>query len=100
MNSVTCPKCGIECSKLFNFVCRDCFFETFKLIELPLILHVSICSNCGAYFHKSRWENIGKVEYVLRSAVENVLLIHIEAKDVKGISRTQRDYALCIHSEG
>ena len=83
MNSVTCPKCGIECSKLFNFVCRDCFFETFKLIELPLILHVSICSNCGAYFHKSRWENIGKIEYVLRSVVENVLLIHIEAKDVK-----------------
>jgi len=83
MNSVTCPKCGIECSKLFNFVCRDCFFETFKLIELPLILHVSICSNCGAYFHKSRWENIGNIEYVLRSAVENVLLIHIEAKDVQ-----------------
>src|ERR1035437_416223 len=80
MNSVTCPKCGIECSKLFNFVCRDCFFETFKLIELPLILHVSICSNCGAYFHKSRWENIGKIEDVLRSVVENVLLIHTEVR--------------------
>jgi len=83
MHPVTCPKCGIECSTLFNFVCRDCFFETFKLIELPLILHVSICSNCGAHFHKSRWENIGNIECVLLSAVENVLLIHTEAKDVK-----------------
>jgi len=83
MNFVTCPKCGIESNKFFNLVCRDCFFETFKLIELPLILHVSICSNCGAYFHKGRWENIGNLEYVLVSAVENVLQIHIEAKDVK-----------------
>lgn len=83
MNSVTCPKCGIECSKLFDFVCRDCFFETLKLIELPRILHVSICSNCGAYFHKSKWENIGNIEYVLLNAVENILLLHIEAKDVK-----------------
>lgn len=83
MNSITCPKCGKECDKLFDSVCRDCFFETFKPIELPLVLHVRICSSCGAYFHRSRWENIGNVEEVVLKAVENALFIHDEAGDVE-----------------
>jgi len=83
MNSITCPKCGKECDKLFDSVCRDCFFETFKLIELPLVLHVKICSSCGAYFHRSRWEDIGNVEEVVLKAVENALFIHNEAGDVE-----------------
>jgi nonsense-mediated mRNA decay protein 3 len=83
MNSITCPKCGTECDKLFDSVCRNCFFETFKLIELPLVLHVRICSSCGAYFHRSRWENIGNLEEVVLKAVENALYIHSEAGDVE-----------------
>jgi nonsense-mediated mRNA decay protein 3 len=83
MNSITCPKCGTECDKLFDSVCKDCFFETFKLIELPLVLHVKICSSCGAYFHRSRWENIGSLEEVVLKAVENALFIHSEAGDVE-----------------
>jgi nonsense-mediated mRNA decay protein 3 len=83
MNSIKCPRCGRECEKIFNSVCRDCFFETFKLIELPLVLHVKICSNCGAYFHRSRWEDTGSVENVVLKAVENSLFIHSEAGDVE-----------------
>jgi nonsense-mediated mRNA decay protein 3 len=83
MNSITCPKCGLESDKLFDSVCRDCFFESFKLIELPLVLHVRICSNCGAYFHRSRWEDIGRLEEVVLKAVENALFIHNEAGDVE-----------------
>lgn len=83
MNSITCPKCGTECDKLFDSVCRDCFFEGFKLIELPLVLHVRICSSCGAYFHRSRWENVGNLEEVVLKAVENALFIHSEAGDVE-----------------
>jgi nonsense-mediated mRNA decay protein 3 len=83
MNSVTCPKCGRECNILFDSVCKGCFFETFKLFELPLVLHVRICSGCGAYFHKSRWEDIGSLEDVVLKAVEDALLIHNEAGDVE-----------------
>jgi nonsense-mediated mRNA decay protein 3 len=83
MNSITCPKCGKECDKLFDSVCRYCFFETLKLIELPLVIHIRICSSCGAYFHRSRWENIGNVEEVVLKAVENALFIHNEAGDVE-----------------
>lgn len=83
MTSITCPKCGRECNKLFDSVCRNCFFESFKLLELPLVLHVRICSKCGAYFHRSRWEDIGNVEDVVLRAVENALFIHSEAKDVE-----------------
>jgi nonsense-mediated mRNA decay protein 3 len=83
MKSITCPKCGRECSKLFDSVCKDCFFETFKLFELPLVLHVRMCSSCGAYFHRSRWEDIGNIEDVVLKAVENVLFINNEAGDVE-----------------
>ena len=83
MNSVTCPKCGRECDKFFYSVCKDCFFETFKLFELPLVLHVRVCSGCGAYFHKSKWEDIGNLEEAVLKAVENALFIHSEAGDVE-----------------
>lgn len=83
MNFITCPRCGRECNRLFNSVCRDCFFETFKLIELPHVLHVRICSTCGAHFHRGRWKNIGNIEDVVLKAVENILFIHNEAGDVE-----------------
>lgn len=83
MNSITCPKCGKECDKFFDSVCKDCFFETFKLFELPLVLHVRICSGCGAYFHKSKWEDIGNLEEAVLKAVENAILIHNEAGNVE-----------------
>ncbi|MGB9929647.1 MAG: 60S ribosomal export protein NMD3 [Methanosarcina sp.] len=83
MNSVTCPKCGKESDILLDSVCKDCFFETFKLIELPLVLHVRICSNCGAYFQRSKWGDIGNLEEVVLKAVEDALFIHNEAGDVE-----------------
>ena len=83
MKSVTCPKCGRECNKFFDSVCKDCFFETFKLFELPLVLHVRICSSCGAYFHRSRWEDIGNIEDVVLKTVENAIFINNEAGDVE-----------------
>lgn len=83
MNFITCPKCGRECYRLFDSVCRDCFFETFKLIELPHVLHVRICSACGAHFNRGRWEDIGNIEDVVLKAVEDVLYIHNEAGDVE-----------------
>ena len=83
MNSITCPKCGRECDRFFDSVCKDCFFETFKLFDLPLVLHVRVCSGCGAYFHKSKWEDIGNLEEAVLKAIENALFIHSEAGDVE-----------------
>lgn len=83
MNFITCPRCGRECYRLFDSVCKDCFFETFKLIELPHVLHVRICSACGAHFHRGRWEDVGNLEDVVLKAVENALFIHNEAGDVE-----------------
>lgn len=83
MNFITCPRCGRECYRLFDSVCKDCFFETFKLIELPHVLHVRICSACGAHFHRGRWEDVGNIEDVVLKAVEDTLFIHNEAGDVE-----------------
>lgn len=83
MDLIACPRCGRECNRLFDSVCKDCFFETFKLIELPHVLHVRICSGCGAYFHRNRWEDVSNIEDAILDAVENALFIHSEARDTE-----------------
>ena len=83
MNSVICPKCGKECEKLFGSVCKACFLENFKLIDLPLVLHIRICGRCGAYFHKNRWESLGSLDEVVLRAVEDAIFVHNEAEGVE-----------------
>ncbi|MDD3041838.1 MAG: NMD3-related protein [Methanosarcinaceae archaeon] len=83
MNSIICPKCGEECEKLFGNVCRACFFNNFKLIELPLVQHLRVCSRCGAYYHKNHWEELGSLEDVVLKTVEDALFIHEMAENIE-----------------
>jgi nonsense-mediated mRNA decay protein 3 len=42
-----------------------------------------VCSGCGAYFHKNRWEDFGNLEDTVLKEVNNSLLVHSEAVDVE-----------------
>ncbi|MDD2439660.1 MAG: NMD3-related protein [Methanosarcinaceae archaeon] len=83
MNFIICPKCGKDCEKLFDKVCQTCFFENFKLLELPLVLHLRLCSRCGASYHKSRWEELGSLEDVVLKTVEEALFVHELAENLE-----------------
>lgn len=83
MNLITCPKCGEDCDRLFGNVCRACFFKNFKLIEVPLVLHLRICSRCGAYYRKNHWEKMGSLEEVVLKTVEDALSIHEMAENIE-----------------
>jgi len=83
MNFTICPKCGKETEKLYDSVCRDCFFERFHLAELPLVLRAKICSKCSAHFDRGKWVNIGNIEDVVIKNVEDALLVHDDAQDIE-----------------
>jgi nonsense-mediated mRNA decay protein 3 len=82
MNSTVCPKCGKETAKLLGTVCKDCFFEQFRLAELPLVLHAKMCSKCNAHFDRGKWANIGNTEDVVTRCVEDALFVHRDAEDI------------------
>ena len=83
MNSTVCPKCGKETQKLYDTVCKDCFFDQFHLAELPLVLHTKICSRCSANFDRGKWANIGNIEDIVTRCVEDALFVHKNAEDIE-----------------
>ena len=83
MNSTPCPKCGKETEKLYDNVCKDCFFENIVLAELPLVLHAKTCQKCGARFHKGKWVNMSNVENIVIQTVEDALSVHNLAENIE-----------------
>jgi nonsense-mediated mRNA decay protein 3 len=82
MNNIICPKCGKETDKLLDSRCKSCFFEHFKLAELPLVLHSKICATCGSRFYKNKWSNIGELEDIVINTVEESLFIHNDVDNI------------------
>ncbi|WP_406662250.1 60S ribosomal export protein NMD3 [Methanolobus sp. ZRKC3] len=83
MKNTICPKCGNETQELYDGRCKDCFFENFKLAELPLVLHAKICATCGARFNKNKWANTGSIEDIVFNTIEDALFIHDRAEDIE-----------------
>jgi len=83
MNYTLCPKCGKETEKLYDNVCKDCFFENIRLAELPLVLHAKTCTKCGARFNRGKWVNAGNAEDTVIRNVENALSVHDLAENIE-----------------
>ncbi|MGP8320832.1 MAG: 60S ribosomal export protein NMD3 [Methanosarcinaceae archaeon] len=82
MNFAICPKCGKETGKLYDNVCKNCFFENLRLAELPLVLHAKTCTKCGARFDRGKWSNAGNAEDIVIQNVEDALSVHILAENI------------------
>ena len=68
-----CPECGKETDKIVRNTCPECFGKKLNLFDLPPVLHARICPRCGAYYYKSKWEDIGTpAEVVVLTAEENL----------------------------
>ncbi|TGC07919.1 60S ribosomal export protein NMD3 [Methanolobus halotolerans] len=83
MNFTICPKCGKDTERLFDGLCQKCFFDSSDLAQLPLVLHVKICSSCGARFRKGRWTNDHNIDDIVIQTVEDELLIHEKADNIE-----------------
>ncbi|MCL7410676.1 MAG: NMD3-related protein [Methanosarcinaceae archaeon] len=101
MNHTLCPKCGKEIEKLYDNVCKDCFFENIVLAKLPLVLHVKTCAKCGARFDRSKWVNMGSVDDIVIQSVEDALSIHDLAENIEICIKPRQltPYMYRVHAE-
>ncbi|MBN2110903.1 MAG: NMD protein affecting ribosome stability and mRNA decay [Methanosarcinaceae archaeon] len=82
MNYTICPRCGKDTERLIDGLCQECFFESSDLVKVPLVLHTTICSGCGARFSRGRWTNDLNIDEIIVQTVEDELLIHEKADDI------------------
>ncbi len=57
MITMFCPKCGSEDEELYNGMCRSCFINEAKIVEILTDLEVTICAHCNSLLKGIRWED-------------------------------------------
>ena len=99
-----CPSCGKETEKLIRNVCPECFLEKFSLFEMPLVFHVRVCPQCGAFYHKNRWEDGDGIENVIMTLSQEALFIHADVDNVavgmQPVARSPYIYDLYVDVDG
>ncbi len=67
-----CPRCAKETDELFEGLCRDCYLETKKFVEVPQNISVLVC-RCGRSNEKKKWvQNVSVEEMIERVVMSNV----------------------------
>ena len=66
-------------------ICRSCFVAGLELVELPEIVTVRVCAQCGAVHRGRRWVDVGAADYteVAIDALADAIGIHRLATDVE-----------------
>lgn len=83
MNEISCPKCGNSAPHLIEGVCKDCFFQSFTLVQIPSLLQVKICPTCGARFTKGKWVDEDNNRMAVIGLIEESISIHQIADDIE-----------------
>ncbi len=71
-----CVECGKETDKLYNGLCKECYFKKEIFFTPPEKIDVFVCRNCGALKLNKKWEKEMPIENFLkkyvRKGVENI----------------------------
>jgi nonsense-mediated mRNA decay protein 3 len=74
IDKMFCPKCGREDVELFKGLCKSCFLEEFKLINLPYKIEFTVCVKCGSTLKNGKWKDqiLTEEELVYNAVIESV----------------------------
>ena len=86
-------------------LCRDCYFETFDLVEVPDRLTVHTCTGCGAVHEAGSWHDVdatADMELAIDAVAEQIQ-VHRSAEEVAWeVEQRHRDpntiYLTCLVS--
>lgn len=67
-----CIKCGRSNTRLYKGLCKECFLEEYKLLEVPERIEVEVCAHCNAQLINGKWTGRGVPEdEIIYRALEN-----------------------------
>lgn len=73
-----CVECGKETEETFDGLCIECYVKGRKFFNIPGIIEVTVCRNCGAYKVESGWAH-GELDELIRAFLEE----HIKHEGIK-----------------
>jgi len=74
-----CSKCGKEedlKTPIVDNLCVKCYIQTKKLLEIPKLIEVTLCSRCGAISIGSRWfypNTPSKARYIIEQHITSLV---------------------------
>lgn len=75
-----CPKCGRQTDKFYDSLCKDCFLQKIKLLDLPEKITIRHCKICGKFF------GTDKSELILELAINDALSKLLTQKNIQSAS--------------
>lgn len=100
-----CVECGKETEETFDGLCIECYVKGKKFFDIPSVIDVTVCRNCGAYKIESGWAH-GELDELIRTFLEG----HIRHEDIKNfrvavgedgmVTCTGEFHGFPIHEEG
>ncbi len=75
-----CPKCGKEDTDFYEKLCLNCYKEENKVIEIPEIITITECTECGSWKYHDQWKNPS--DYSLRKIVSQEIESNLYQKTI------------------
>src|SRR3990172_4053220 len=64
-----CFVCGKSTEKLIEGYCEECYNKEFRLIDVPKVLSITMCSKCSRIKYKNAWKEM-EAEDVLKDEIK------------------------------
>ncbi len=79
-----CPICGAETEKLYNNLCKNCYIESKKLLDIKDTIEAQVCKDCLKFLRKNSWKFVSRnYEEVLEEATYTLIEDNIKIKELE-----------------
>lgn len=78
-----CLLCEAE-EKLYDGLCKSCYLNEFKPVEVPEYATFTVCSHCGATLKQNKWIQAGYYDdEIINDAIQKDITINDKLEDVE-----------------
>lgn len=68
-----CPLCGSIASGEYDNKCYQCYSKNLFTLDLPNVIHITICKECNSFLYKNRWEKFINIEDIFLKSILPVI---------------------------
>ncbi len=79
-----CPRCGARNQRLYQGLCRSCFVDEVKLLNIPKKLNINICTQCNSFQKSGKWIDSNlTLEDIINLYLEDNIEPYPSAEDIR-----------------